>query len=58
MKTNLIGLNIRAFGYLKINLNLYEEKKNKNKKRPVFLVDAGAILQLGGTKFKQSLAYF
>ena len=35
MKTNLIGLKVVVFGYLMINLNLYEDEFDKYKKQPL-----------------------
>lgn len=48
-------MTISTFGYISITFNLYEMKKNKHKKEPVFRVESGIVLQLGSKKFKQTL---
>ena len=58
LKANVVGMSISTFGYISITFNLYEMKKNKLKKEPVFRVESGIILQLGSTKFKRTLTNY
>ena len=58
LKANVVGMTISTFGYISITFNLYEMKKNKLKKEPVFRVESGIVLQLGSTKFKKTLTNY
>lgn len=47
----MIGFKIGAFGYVKLNLNLYQDPKDKYKKNPIFKFNTGTILVLGSSNF-------
>lgn len=51
LSTNVLGFKIKAFGYMKVNLNLYQDPENELKKNPIFTTDIGTILKLGYKKF-------
>lgn len=51
MKTNLIGLKVVVFGYLMINLNLYEDDLDKHKKQPLLTFQSGTVLKLGNYRY-------
>ena len=50
VSTNILGFKVMAFGYVKINLNIYQDPEDELKKNPIFTIEVGTILKLGSTE--------
>ena len=50
VSTNILGFKVMAFGYVKINLNIYQDPENELKKNPIFTIEVGTILKLGSSE--------